>query len=251
MSWPSAAAFFKEGKQCLIRTETNEKDGASRVAKTAKNPVVASRVAENKAGSKVVERKVVAVVVRKVAAGAAPEAAIAKPETAWASLNHSPSFKPTWRKETQMNAFALLKADHEKVAGLLETIENTTERALKGREEIFARLKEELDLHAAIEEEIFYPALEDAEETRDITLEAYEEHRLVKQLLSELEAAPKDSEEWSAKFSVLKENIEHHVEEEEEEMFKKARQALTEEEIEELGEQLQAAKKQARAAGAR
>lgn len=193
-----------------------------------------------------------AVVVRKVAAGAALEAAIAKPETAWASLNHSPLFQIHIReKDTQMNAFALLKADHEKVAGMLETIENTSERALKGREEIFARLKEELDLHAAIEEEIFYPALEDAEETRDITLEAYEEHRLVKQLLSELEAAPKDSEEWAAKFSVLKENIEHHVEEEEGEMFEKARQALTKEEIEELGERLQAAKKQARAAGAR
>ena len=128
-----------------------------------------------------------------------------------------------------MNAFTLLKADHERVAGLLETIENTTERAVKGRDELFARLKEELDLHARIEEEIFYPALEEAEETRDIALEAYEEHRLVKQLLDELEAEPKDSEEWTAKFTVLKENIEHHVEEEEGEMFKKARQALSEE----------------------
>jgi iron-sulfur cluster repair protein YtfE (RIC family) len=150
-----------------------------------------------------------------------------------------------------MDAFALLKADHEKVAGMLETIEETTERALKGREELFARLKEELDLHARVEEEIFYPVLEEAEETREITLEAYEEHRLVKQLLSELEAEPKDSEEWTAKFTVLKENIEHHVEEEEGEMFKKARQALTEEEIEALGERLQEAKRQRRAAGAR
>ena len=150
-----------------------------------------------------------------------------------------------------MDAFTLLKTDHEKVAGILETIENTTERALKGREELFTRLKEELDLHAAIEEEIFYPALEEAEETRDITLEAYEEHRLVKQLLAELEAGPKDSEEWTAKFTVLKENIEHHVEEEEGEMFKKARQALSEEEIEALGERLQEAKQQGKAASAR
>ncbi|MFN2511953.1 MAG: hemerythrin domain-containing protein [Pyrinomonadaceae bacterium] len=150
-----------------------------------------------------------------------------------------------------MDAFALLKADHQKVAGMLETIENTTERALKGRDELFARLKQELDLHATIEEEIFYPALEDAEQTRDITLEAYEEHRLVKQLLGELEAEPKDSKEWTAKFTVLKENIEHHVEEEEGEMFKKARQALSEEEIEELGERLQEAKNQGRAASAR
>jgi hemerythrin-like domain-containing protein len=147
-----------------------------------------------------------------------------------------------------MNAFALLKADHEKVAGILETIEDTTERAVKGRDELFARLKAELDLHAMIEEEIFYPALEDTEEAREITLEAYEEHRVVKQLLAELEADPKDTDEWTAKFTVLKENIEHHVEEEEGELFKKARQALSEEEIETLGEQLQDAKQQNRAA---
>ena len=149
-----------------------------------------------------------------------------------------------------MNPFALLKADHEKVAGILETIEGTTERAAKGRDELFARLKAELDLHAMIEEEIFYPALEETDEAREITLEAYEEHRLVKQLLSELEAEPKDTEEWTAKFTVLKENIEHHVEEEEGEMFKKARKALSEEEIESLGEQLQEAKRQNKAAAA-
>jgi len=149
-----------------------------------------------------------------------------------------------------MNAFNLLKSDHEKVAGILTSIEETTERAAKGREELFARLKQELDLHAKIEEEIFYPALEESEETREVTLEAYEEHRLVKQLLAELEMEPKDTEEWTAKFTVLKENIEHHVEEEEGEMFKQARKVLSEDEIETLGNRLQEAKKQNRAAGA-
>jgi hemerythrin-like domain-containing protein len=151
---------------------------------------------------------------------------------------------------TTMNAFNLLKSDHEKVAGILASIEETTERAAKGRDELFARLKAELDVHAKIEEEIFYPVLEEAEDTRDITLEAYEEHRLVKQLLTELESEPKDTEEWTAKFTVLKENIEHHVEEEEGEMFKKAQNVLSEEEIETLGNRLQDAKKQNRAAGA-
>jgi iron-sulfur cluster repair protein YtfE (RIC family) len=150
----------------------------------------------------------------------------------------------------EMNAFTLLKQDHEKVAGMLEQIEETTERAIKGREELFTRVKQELDLHAMIEEEIFYPALEETEEARDITLEAYEEHRLVKQLLAELDSEPKDTEEWTAKFTVLKENIEHHVEEEEGELFTKARQALSEDEIETLGERLQEAKQQNRAAAA-
>jgi iron-sulfur cluster repair protein YtfE (RIC family) len=149
-----------------------------------------------------------------------------------------------------MDAFALLKADHEKVAGILETIDETTERAVKGREELFTRLKEELDLHARIEEEIFYPALEEEDETREITLEAYEEHRLVKQLLMELEAEPKDTEEWTAKFTVLKENIEHHVEEEEGEMFKKARTVLSKDQAKLLGERLQQAKQEEKAAAA-
>jgi iron-sulfur cluster repair protein YtfE (RIC family) len=149
-----------------------------------------------------------------------------------------------------MNAFDLLKADHEKVAGILESIEDTTERAVKGREELFTRLKQELDIHSRIEEEIFYPALEEEDETREITLEAYEEHRLVKRLLSELEREPKDTEEWTAKFTVLKENIEHHVEEEEGEMFKKARTVLSKGDAEILGDRLQKAKQEEKAAAA-
>jgi hemerythrin-like domain-containing protein len=143
-----------------------------------------------------------------------------------------------------MNAFTLLKADHKKVAGLLEKIDATTERGVKTREELFTQVKTELDVHARIEETIFYPALEKADETRDITLEAFEEHRIVKQLLSELETMGKDEEEWTAKFTVLKENIEHHVEEEEGEMFTKARKVLSEEDAEALGTRMEKAKEQ-------
>jgi hypothetical protein len=150
-----------------------------------------------------------------------------------------------------MNAFTLLKADHERVQKLLEDIDETTERAAKGREEMFARLKAELDLHALIEETVFYPVLEEADETHDITLEAYEEHKLVKDLLAQLEAEPKNTEEWTAKFTVLKENVEHHVEEEEGEMFKKARRVLSEAEVESLGNRLQEAKQKEKAATAR
>jgi hemerythrin superfamily protein len=141
-----------------------------------------------------------------------------------------------------MNAFTLLKADHKKVAGILEKIDATTERGIKTREDLFTQLKSELDLHAHIEETVLYPALEKADETREITLEAYEEHRLVKQLLGELESMDKSEEKWTARFTVLKENIEHHVEEEEGEMFKKARKVLSEEEAEDLGARLEAAK---------
>jgi hemerythrin-like domain-containing protein len=141
-----------------------------------------------------------------------------------------------------MNAFTLLKEDHKKVAGILEKLESTTERGVKTREELFAKLKSELEVHTRIEETIFYPALEKEDESRDIALEAFEEHRLVKQLLSELESLRKDEEQWTAKFTVLKENIEHHVEEEEGEMFTKARKVLSKEDIETLGTRMEKAK---------
>jgi hemerythrin-like domain-containing protein len=142
-----------------------------------------------------------------------------------------------------MNAFTLLKADHKKVAGILEKIDSTTERGVKTREELFTQLKTELDVHARVEETIFYPELEKADETHDITLEAFEEHRLVKQLLGELETMDKGDEQWTARFSVLKENVEHHVEEEEGEMFPKARKVLSNEQAEILGTRMEEAKK--------
>lgn len=143
-----------------------------------------------------------------------------------------------------MNAFELLKQDHKKVSGIFEKLEPTTERAEKTREELFTQLKQELTVHTTIEEQIFYPAIKDADETHEITLEALEEHAVVKQLLSELDADPKDTEEWKAKLTVLKENVEHHVEEEETEMFPKAKKVLSEEQIEQLGARMEAAKQQ-------
>lgn len=141
-----------------------------------------------------------------------------------------------------MNAYDLLKEDHKKVSEIFEKLEPTTERALKTREDLFSKLESELEVHTSIEEQIFYPALKQAAETRDIVLEAFEEHRIVKDLLKQLASTPKDTEEWTAKLTVLKENVEHHVEEEEGEMFKNAKKVLTDEEAEDLGARMQAAK---------
>lgn len=142
-----------------------------------------------------------------------------------------------------MNAFDILKEDHKRVSDLFEKLEPTTERAIKTREELFAKVKMELDLHSQIEETILYPMLKEVEETRDITLEGIEEHRIVKLLLAELEKMPKDTEQWTAKLTVLKENVEHHVEEEEGEMFKQARSALSKEQIEQLTTRIETEKK--------
>lgn len=141
-----------------------------------------------------------------------------------------------------MNPFQLLKKDHEKVAGLLKKLDETTERGVKTREELFGKLKTELEMHAHIEETIFYPALMKEKKTEDITREALEEHQVVKTLLQELDTLPKDDEQWGAKLTVLKENIEHHVEEEEGDMFKQAQKVLGKEESDELGDQMEAEK---------
>jgi len=153
------------------------------------------------------------------------------------------SDEPESTKGSTMNAFELLEQDHKKVAGILEKLSDTTERALKSRDELFTRLNAELDLHARIEEQILYPALKEIEETRDITNEAVEEDRIVKRLLKELDVAQKGTKKWTAKLTVLKESVEHHVEEEEGEMFKKARKAMSRQQVNELGNRLAEAKK--------
>jgi hypothetical protein len=134
-----------------------------------------------------------------------------------------------------MDAIALLKADHDKVKKMLAEGEETTERAEKTRTELFDTLKAEMMIHERIEEEIFYPALKSHPKARDIVLEGYEEHHVVDEIMGELEATPVTDETWGAKFKVMKENIEHHIEEEEGDMFKQARQVFDTDELEELG----------------
>jgi hypothetical protein len=134
-----------------------------------------------------------------------------------------------------MDALALLKADHDKVKKMLADGEKTTERGEKTRSELFTTLKAEMMLHERIEEEIFYPALKEHPKAKDIVLEAYEEHHVVDDIMGELEATDVTDETWAAKFKVMKENIEHHIEEEEGEMFKQARQVFEADELEQLG----------------
>jgi hypothetical protein len=143
-----------------------------------------------------------------------------------------------------MDAFELLKEDHRKVEKIFAELEPTTERAVKTREELFRKLQKELEIHTQIEETILYPVLKKASETREITFEGYEEHNVAKRLLEEMSVMEVTSEVWTAKLKVLQESIEHHVKEEEEEMFISAREALTKEEIEELGAQLEMKKQE-------
>lgn len=118
-----------------------------------------------------------------------------------------------------MNILELLKKDHQKVAKILSQLEATTQRAVYKREELFDKLEAEFMIHAHFEEKMFYPALKGEAETKDLILEAYEEHHAVKLMLKELGKLNADDEKWVARLKVIKENIQHHVDEEENELF--------------------------------
>jgi hemerythrin-like domain-containing protein len=138
-----------------------------------------------------------------------------------------------------MDPFELLKADHRKVEQLFTELESASG---KKKLDVFGQIRMELELHTQIEEKIFYPALEEPEDTHDLALEAYEEHAVVKDLLKQLGRAKTANDEWEAQAKVLQENVEHHVQEEENELFEKAESALGEEELEELGDRMAAEK---------
>ena len=146
-----------------------------------------------------------------------------------------------------MNAITLLKQDHDDVKKMLSELDDTTERAVKTREQTFTKLKGDLEVHEAIEEEIFYPALKEHPKTKDIALEGYEEHHVVDTVMGEMLDLSVSDETWTAKFAVMKENLEHHIEEEEGEMFKQARQVFDDAELEDLGNRMEMRKKELQA----
>ena len=134
-----------------------------------------------------------------------------------------------------MDVLTLLKEDHDRIKRMLEEGDKTTERGEKTRTELFARLKETLTAHEAMEEEVLYPALKAHPKAKELTLEAYEEHHVVDIVMEELEMTPVSDEQWGAKFTVAKENIEHHIEEEEGEMFRDIRSIFSSAERDQMG----------------
>ncbi|MBD9677788.1 hemerythrin domain-containing protein [Pseudomonas sp. PDM18] len=145
-----------------------------------------------------------------------------------------------------MNAIELLKHDHEVVKKLLGELSETTERAVKKRPELLRRIELELAQHTSIEEEIFYPALKQVGEKDDAKMyfEAKEEHRTVDALvLPDLKKTRPDSIEFAGRVKVLKELLEHHIEEEEQEMFPRAAELLDHPTLDRLGAAMQQMKK--------
>jgi len=144
----------------------------------------------------------------------------------------------------RMDAISFLRADHDKVRGLLAQLEQTTDRGSR-RKELLTQIADEVSIHATLEEEIFYPSYRDAaknKEDKQLYQEALEEHHVVDLVLPEIEEIDPSSEVFAAKAKVLKDIIEHHAQEEEKLMFTKAREILKAAELQELGERMQARK---------
>ncbi len=139
-----------------------------------------------------------------------------------------------------MNALELLKSDHDKVDELFKQAEATEDENKKHG--LFTQIKMELLTHTHIEETIFYPAIMVNEDIKDIVLEGIEEHKQAKTLLCEIPNLSAESEKFDPKFKVLMEDIEHHVKEEEDEMFPMVKKAFDKQQLEELGAQMAAEK---------
>jgi hemerythrin-like domain-containing protein len=159
--------------------------------------------------------------------------------------------KKAAKRAQSPDAIALLKEDHERVSGLLEKLEKSAKKGGDDQLEIFEQIAEELRVHAQIEEEIFYPAYRAAVEKKEDTklyFEALEEHDLVVEVIDKARGEDPESEEFAAKGKVLKDLVEHHVEEEEGEMFPRARKALEKADLMALAEEMEARREELMAA---
>ncbi|WP_207282847.1 hemerythrin domain-containing protein [Pseudomonas sp. FW300-N2F2] len=146
-----------------------------------------------------------------------------------------------------MNAIDLLKADHERVKAILTQLSESTERAVKKRTDLLAKLEMEISIHTRLEEEILYPAFKQAggKEEAQMYYEAKEEHRTVDSLvLPDLKATDPSTAEFSGRAKVVKELLEHHIEEEEKEMFPHAKKLLGKAQLDALGAEMETMKAQ-------
>ena len=144
------------------------------------------------------------------------------------------------------DALALLEKDHRRFEQLLKQGEDTTENAVKSRTGLLATITTELNLHELIEEKVLYPALKLHPEAKDIVLESFQEHHVADVIVNELQSVDVSDEKWGAKFKVLKENIEHHIQEEEGEMWRTARAVFSQDELRQLGARMAKMKAEAR-----
>ena len=146
----------------------------------------------------------------------------------------------------ELNALELIKDDHDRIKDMFEQALAADDPVERG--DLLQNIRAELMAHERMEEDVFYPALRAAsDKAKDIVLEGYEEHHVIDLILDELFDVPENTDQWHAKLKVLHENLEHHIEEEEKEMFKRARKTLSAETLDELGRKMAQSKQAASA----
>lgn len=143
----------------------------------------------------------------------------------------------------QQDAIALLKADHATVKELFQQVEDTSDRAKAQLQRLGDQICQELTVHTQIEEQIFYPAIKERtarghKEEKDQVLEAYEEHAAAKKVIEDIQAVDSSDESFKPKVKTLSELIDHHVKEEEHEMFPSAKKLFDENELADLGQRM-------------
>ncbi|MDX2215225.1 MAG: hemerythrin domain-containing protein [Oculatellaceae cyanobacterium bins.114] len=143
-------------------------------------------------------------------------------------------------KTKATDILALIEADHRTVEKLFTEAESA--KGAKKVQECFDQIYKELNLHAYAEELVFYPAMQEYEDTQEYIEEAEEEHNSVKILLEEMKTLEPNGSEFKTRMMHLKESVTHHVEEEESEIFEAVRGCMGEQELQELGQEFQAAK---------
>ena len=153
-------------------------------------------------------------------------------------------FIPMIRRRA-MRVTTILKKDHRMVSGLMMTLEMTPKFNSTVRKSLFNQIYNNLMAHATAEEEVFYPAIRNVAfgQAQDVD-EAYREHGIVKDLLREMSNMDPMSEEFDSKLTELKNNVQHHVEEEEHELFGLCETRMSEEQLREIGEALSERKKE-------
>ncbi len=149
-------------------------------------------------------------------------------------------YKDNIREAKEMNAVEMLVDDHNQLKKLFGKVRETESE--KEKRNLFEQIKTVLDAHTHIEEEVFYPAVREKEEIEDIVMEGLQEHHQADLFIREIENLAGGSDVFVPKLQVLMEGVEHHIDEEEKEMFPKVRDQFSGSELDEMASRMQKAK---------
>ena len=147
------------------------------------------------------------------------------------------------RKGPTRDAIAILKQDHRDIERVFKEFERAGQKEQRKKKKLVKQMVEQLSMHAQIEEQLFYPQLQEVAKENELALKAMEEHDLLKVLLEQLHTMTPEEQRFQAKVTVLIESVRDHVKEEEAELFPKMREAMTPIQLKDLGTRMEEGRK--------